>query len=256
MTICGFLPLSYTNRCLLRINTMTNVDTTETPTRFLGAACAILFLSLPPSPRDIYGEDDRYELHEIGSPKVRAWASAVAAMVPRSLIDRTGKFKRGMITLSRSLQDVSRTQKPRLLPVAPDERFGGQPCYGVGTGFLVAPDLIVTAGHCVKAARDLKKYYWVYGYQVDPKTQEIRFDVGWGNVFEASEIVETTGFTKADRSKHDYALVRLSRSATRNLNGTANGRKTLRVRRSGKVADGAKLVMIGHPLGLPLKGRS
>ena len=111
----------------------------------------------------------------------------------------------------------------------------------------------MTAGHCVQQAKDLTQYYWVFDYKLDPSTQSITLNVGPESVFEAREVLSTTGTTRADATKNDYALIKLARSATRTRDGRPSGRTPLKVRRSGKIEDDAKLIMIGHPLGLPQK---
>ena len=90
-------------------------------------------------PRDIYGEDDRYETYEIADKRIQRWSRSVAAMVPRKLISKDGKLRRGIRTLSLSKRNVSLTSKPRHLPVAPTVRFGAQPLYGVGTASSSRP---------------------------------------------------------------------------------------------------------------------
>src|SRR5690606_25377246 len=47
------------------------------------------------------------------------------------------------------------------------ERFTEQPNPGMCSGFLIAPDLIATAGHCVTLDNFCEEYEWVFDYKVD-----------------------------------------------------------------------------------------
>jgi V8-like Glu-specific endopeptidase len=98
------------------------------------------------------------------------------------------------------------------------------------SGFLVSPDILVTAWHCLKDKTDCKKNLWLLDYNESQ------------SVFSKNQIVYCKEIIDSKASV-DYALVRLSKPVL--------DRKPLKLRRSGKVNKEAKLTVIGHPLGLP-----
>lgn len=120
------------------------------------------------------------------------------------------------------------------------EKFIDQYTLPVCSGFLVGPDLLVTAGHCV-SKDDFKNRVWIFGYNreyahnPDPVFSK---DV----VYYTKEVVL---WEKDFLTKRDFAVVRLDRKVT--------GAKVLKIRNSGKIANGDSLVIIGHPSGLPTK---
>jgi hypothetical protein len=119
------------------------------------------------------------------------------------------------------------------------QRFREQPLLGYGSGFLVAPDVIATAGHCVLHDG------------IDPLSACVLFDfeVRGGGVERfrpISAVYFMTEVLKATVESHgaDYALVRLDRPVT--------GIGPLRIRPE-RVADHAPIYVVGHPVGLPKK---
>jgi V8-like Glu-specific endopeptidase len=119
------------------------------------------------------------------------------------------------------------------------ERFSQQNALGNCSGFLVAPDLLVTAGHCVPSQSQCDDALWVFDY----RNEEIAdLTMKKENVYKCVKIVnqELNSSTKAD-----YALIQLDRKVS--------GREPLKFRTSGKIKTGTDLVVIGHPSGLPTK---
>ena len=53
------------------------------------------------------------------------------------------------------------------LNLCKEERFREQPIGAFCSGFLVGPDLIVTAGHCIKNSNDLANTRFVFGYRMN-----------------------------------------------------------------------------------------
>ncbi len=118
-----------------------------------------------------------------------------------------------------------------------DERFRDQISAGACSGFLVAADLMVTAGHCMNKEQ-CSSYKWVFDF--NSKQLEKDNSVPLGSVYSCKSVVE---FKNA--STLDYALVQLDRPMTDRL--------PLNIRREGKIKDNASLVVIGNPSGIPTK---
>lgn len=122
-----------------------------------------------------------------------------------------------------------------------EERFSNQLTSPVCTGFLIAPDVLATAGHCVAKSTDCKNYSWAFDYKI-PSVNATTTIIPKNSVYKCKAIIATVN---SSTTKDDYAIIRLDRPVTDRL--------PLEIRRTGKIADGTSLVLIGHPKGLPLK---
>lgn len=128
-------------------------------------------------------------------------------------------------------------------PIDASVRFLDQPTAGFCTGFLIAPDILVTAGHCIETNEDLKNTIWVFDY-----TSDISFNKSGGyvsipqsNQYRGVELLATK---LTDDNMYDYCVIRLDRKTNR---------KPYKFRTSGAVEFDDFLAMIGSPSGLPLK---
>ena len=198
---------------------------------------AVPFLLLPnyqideSDDRVIYGEDHRQEVYQFSNDRYRGYARSVAAMVSKNRLVYL-PLERSYRLLTRSLGNLG---------YCSEERFYEQPVLSLCSGFLVASDLLVTAGHCVKDKLDCRKYYWIFDFQMSADG-EIPEKIPATEVYRCAEVVEG----EYDYfSLEDHGLIRLSR--------VPQGRSPLNFRREGKPALGTPLVVIGHPLGLPKK---
>ncbi|MCA9438969.1 MAG: trypsin-like peptidase domain-containing protein, partial [Candidatus Omnitrophica bacterium] len=123
--------------------------------------------------------------------------------------------------------------------VCPEEPYYNQPTPGFCSAFLIGPDLVATAGHCVNAF-NATNIAFVFGFQMeDEETPVNRFP--YENVYFGAELVARQGST----CSNDWSIVRLDRPVENRL--------PLSVRRHGIVPDNQELVVIGYPVGLPVK---
>lgn len=179
----------------------------------------------------IYGVDNRQEVFE--APSFYAdWARSTAAMMT------SDKIKKGTDGNYKIHHNPSLGQS---FGLCENERFVKEPTTSDCSGFLVGPDLIATAGHCIEDKKSCKGFYWVFDYRVERNGTVKDFASG-ADVYPCKEVI-TTVLDKT--TKQDYALIRLDRPVV--------GRKPLPVRLSEKVSEQAELVAIGHPSGLPTK---
>ncbi|RYZ63980.1 MAG: serine protease, partial [Proteobacteria bacterium] len=138
-----------------------------------------------------------------------------------------------------------------------NERFSNQPSIDYGcTGFLVAPDLLVTAGHCVYAVNTPNKervregkdgdgcrtFKWVFDYAESSKGQTQVSQIPKSRLFHCKELIYAV--QKEQSPWTDYALIRLDRPAV--------GRTPLRMN-AGPLTSSTSLSTLGHPFGSPLK---
>ncbi len=120
--------------------------------------------------------------------------------------------------------------------------FLDQPTAGFCTGFLIAPDILVTAGHCIKTQKDLESTVWIFDYTADVYYNGSYVTIPQSNQVRGVEILETK---LTNDAKYDYCVIRLERTVT--------GRKPYKFRTSGNPAFNQYVAMIGSPSGLPLK---
>lgn len=180
--------------------------------------------------RVIYGVDNRKDIYQVTSTRVRTAASAVVALVKNS--DLTRKADGSYVLTTQSYKEQ--------YDLCDGEPFIKQPLGCFCSGFLVRPDVIATAGHCVKSQADLARIRFVFGFQMQNASQA-------RTQFPADDVY--TGVTLIGRQLSndgtDWALVRLDRSVV--------GRAPVKLRVSGKVGNTQALFVIGHPSGLPQK---
>lgn len=183
----------------------------------------------------IYDEDDRRLLTELSSDNADdafaiKSAPAILAQIPNWRMDTSDKE-----VISIKTKDIKNA-----LNFCDGEKFIDQPLVSACTAFLVGPDLIVTAGHCIKDKYDCKKQSWVLDYDSSGNftgpSGTITFDKD--KTYACKELVSWS-----QNAKLDYAVVRLDRAV--------EGREPLKLRREGKTSAKEDLIIIGHPLGMP-----
>src|SRR5690606_39183124 len=126
------------------------------------------------------------------------------------------------------------------IPLCPGERFVAQPIVAVCTGFLVPPDLVATAGHCVDLDYPCDQLAFVFGFEMLAARTPARASPPSPLYYCAA----VTGRELA-LGGPDWAILLLARDV--------EGRQPLPLRQDGQVPDGDPLLLSGHPLGLPLK---
>lgn len=120
-------------------------------------------------------------------------------------------------------------------------KFLNQPACGNCTGFLIAPDLFVTAGHCIETIEDAKNQLIVFGYKFNPDNPNAT-DVKPEDVYTVKEVV--AAYFQDISTGIDYSILRLNRPSDR---------RPYRFRTGGNVSLFSNVYMIGSPSGLPLK---
>lgn len=180
-------------------------------------------------PKVIYGTDDRMDIYQSSDTLLKELARSTAAQIQREVFSEDGTgFTLHGVTMEES-------------GMCKTERFSNQKTAANCSGFLIAPDVLVTAGHCVTSESSCNQNYWVFDY-ANANAEVTDFKFNEDQVFYCTQIIERK---KDPYSQNDYAVVRLNRSVP--------NRTPLKVRTTGKIADNATVAVIGHPTGLPVK---
>jgi V8-like Glu-specific endopeptidase len=190
--------------------------------------------------RAIYGADDRLDYYA-ASPEWRKPADSTAALFPAGSVKPDGTlflFNHGQVDY-----------------LCPGERFANQPKGPSCTGSLVAPDIIMTAGHCFSTPACVDKWNeaecapisvekcaktkFVFGYAI--KTADVMpTSVPPEEVYDCGGIIAM----KLDDT-HDFAFVRLNKPVANH--------SPLQLNRGAGIAAGSSVVTIGYPNGTPEK---
>jgi hypothetical protein len=176
----------------------------------------------------IYGEDGRLEAIQT-PPQLQdlAHASAVALHVT---------------TLPFPLPSTGAVELPGVparmrYGMCEAEPFADQRAPGICSGFLVGPDLLATAGHCLSATHECGNEVWAFGFHAD-ELGNSPASLPAGKLFTCRKVIRYDSVT-------DFALVQLDRPV--------QGVQPLVARQAGSLTVGTAVGIVGHPLGMPSK---
>jgi len=210
----------------------------------------------------IYGEDNRKDVYEVSGFQAKEVASSVAALI----------FKESNFFSLYTPTDQIKVEDNKIkYRMCSSEKFSSQYNLARCTAVLVAPDVVLTAYHCVKELVDsseedkksahekaCKKISFLFDY-VHYKSQNAlghhndfapiqsegkieRYEVKTKNLYACEEVLK---YSKA----HDIVFLK--------LNKKVKGRRPLPIRnptKEGEFIPGkSKVAFLGYSLGLPLK---
>lgn len=177
---------------------------------------------------DYYGTDDRQQIHESSDPRVARWARSIAIMVAASKLSDRGDGTYGA---------TSPTMTDRY-GLCPDERFASEIAFGFCSTFLVAPDVLATAGHCLMQY-SCDDVAFVFDYYAGGASEDIS-RIPADRVFACRELIAR----RYVPGGLDYALVRLDRPV--------EDREPLPLQLE-PPAIGARVALLGFPNGILAK---
>lgn len=183
--------------------------------------------------RVIYGSDDRRDLFESSNTSQHLELARSTAMIMHKS-DLTRAPGRDRLAVPTDTFGA-------MQHLCSSEPFFDQPGPAFCSGFLVGEDLFVTAGHCIRDAESCSDAALVFGFGYESQGQDLSV-VSGEDVYHCSSIVarvQNPGLAE------DFAVIKLDRAVV--------GREPLKLRRSGSIAVGDGVTVIGHPSGLPTK---
>lgn len=185
----------------------------------------------------IFGVDDRIPISPASPAYTLARSTAVAVLSGNHSPAEPGKIQLD----TGSTGDL----------VCKDERFSREPYLSWAcSGFLVAPDLIATAGHCMVNTGESRNetetyceaFSWLFDYHQDLDGKVEVKNIPADKLYGCKQIIYAI---KEEKPPYrDFALVQLNRPVT--------DREPLKIAAGGLSAN-EKLSMIGYPLGTPAK---
>ncbi len=191
-------------------------------------------------PKALFGEDGRRDIFEIAD-ELKPLSTALGTWVTPYSIEQ----------LSESVSELLFPVMGENWGLCQGERFYDQPTTEIAcTGFLVAPDLLLTAGHCmvnVGEARDqvtpqCSDFRWVFDYQMNsPAGVDLKNHPNT-SIAHCEKVIYAIHDEKVTRK--DYALIRLSKPMDDRFVFPVSEKK---------VQLGDQVAAMGFPIGLPLK---
>ncbi|KFN03491.1 serine protease [Bacillus clarus] len=177
----------------------------------------------------IYGTDDRKDIFKIVDEKILKDAESVVA-----LFSDTDIIDNGDGTSTIQTQNFGEAKN-----LCSSEPFQDQPIGAFCTGFLVAPNIIATAGHCVHN-NDLATIRFVFGFRMKDESNA-ETHIKNTEIYKGIKLIGR----KQEEAGGDWALVQLDRAV--------ENHPPVQIRRKDKMDDDQDLHVIGHPVGLPIK---
>ena len=177
----------------------------------------------------IYGTDTRIDLYQTTDPRLKTLADSTVALFQTSGVSAAGGVAK--LTTQNYGQQYG---------LCKEEPFYEQGTGAFCSGSLIAPDVIMTAGHCVPSAEECANIKFVFGFAVKEKGV-LPDSVPETEVYGCKELI---GREQANDGA-DWALVRLDRKVA--------GHAPLKLNLTGRIEAKTEVLVIGHPSGLPTK---
>lgn len=211
-------------------------------------ACWACASAPEPSPRDvdardgeaygiraeelIYGSDDRRDVYALDAASQQLALESTAAAIP---IDQLTRTRDGIQIAGPTLGELA--------DLCPSEAFADQAAAARCSGVLVDSRLLLTAGHCVADAAACAEQRWVFHYAIT--SEGARPLVREDDIYSCAGVVARHRQHASGGLHWDYAFVELDRPVASPLRPVELAAREPQA--------GERLIVIGHPSGLPVK---
>lgn len=184
----------------------------------------------------VYGQDNRVDPSDHPDESIRRLAQdSIVAIVPKPVIDASNpndvQFRTQTLGESQGLCE--------------GEAFSNHPTAGICSGTLIAPDLVLTAGHCVDNGQaSCENLFAVFNYEWLPSTGQL--DTITTNDIYACQRIVAQALSDSGGTTRDYGIFQLDRPVTGYTPANVvSSRPNFQV--------GDDFVLIGSPSGIPMK---
>ena len=195
----------------------------------------------------IHGEDNRIQTYNHEDQAIKNLAKSVAIISNKSKLHH----------FDESHYIFSAPSLGQKLNLCEGQRFKEEPTLGTCSAFLVAKDLVATAGHCVSKdqgseedlASSCRRMRIIFNFTKEELDNNFKITgkaktLKKKSVYKCKEVIAHK-YKKTKYQLKDYAIIKLDRPVE-NIG-------PLRIRKHGAPREKTKLITIGHPLGIPQK---
>lgn len=187
-----------------------------------------LTLSAGNSTGVIYGVDDRLDMFELTDSKLYDLARATVIIAGAKVVANKSAGRFRLITT-------------KMEGYCSDERFLDQERAGFCSGFLIAPDIVMTAGHCIVDKKECKRANFLFDFGIYKKGDGY-YETSGDKLYACKELI----FTQNSKPNGpDLAIIRLDRKVT--------DRVPVLLENQSSIHENDLVFMLGYPKGLPLK---
>lgn len=183
------------------------------------------------NPKVVYGDDNRLDYYQVTDTRMLSLADSTVALIRGDELTPV---------VGTSAFEYDPTTFEQAYSLCKSEPFREQPSAGFCSGFLVAKNLVATAGHCIRTATDCSTTKFVFGYQMNSAGANPT-EVDGSQIYSCSKIIHSV----VEMAGKDYAVIQLDREVT--------DHSPLRIRRTGAVQVGDGITVVGYPSGIPMK---
>ncbi len=167
----------------------------------------------------VLGTDNRLSLLELEKRSPIKLSKATATQINLKYLNQQGEYPTG-----------------KLQNMCPGEKYSSTPTLGGCSGFLIAPDILATAGHCFDYKNGCDNDGWLFNHFKAPEYPKHKLDMN--SVYKCIEVLDF----KHDM-EGDFALLKLDREVV--------GITPLKLAKKNEARSNDPVVVMGYPIGLP-----
>jgi V8-like Glu-specific endopeptidase len=179
----------------------------------------------------VHKDDNRAELYSAPNSIQELGRSVPGQFSKETFVKKDGVYLLQSVSLARR----HRTNCPN---VKFSEQMVGPKC----SGFLVAPNIVATAGHCMTSPEDCSNFLWAFDFKLKASGDSSYTSIPTSSVYSCKKVL-------AQKYEYyegiDYTLVQLDRNV--------EGRSPLVIDFNSDYIVGTPQFTLGYPSGLPLK---